>query len=124
MYFRYAPGQGFAVEQIVADADALAYLAHQGVLRQEARRLMSSLKTIATATSRAQTMTAFIGRHCLPSYGSISFAEFFDRFRDSLPPGERYQWTRTVVTRALPPQHRTMPGTSNRKYVPGLSWRN
>ena len=123
MYLRYVSGQGFAVEQIVADADALTYLLHQGLPRPEARRVMSVLKSSAAATSRARVMADFIARHCLPTYGQIAFAEFFDRFRASLPPDQRYEWTRTVLTRALPPQHRTMPGTGNRKHVPGLSWR-
>jgi hypothetical protein len=123
MHVRFTPGQGFAVEQIVPDADALAYLVDQGIPRPEAIRVMSALKSSAVAKDRAHTMTEFIARHCSPSFGNVAFSEFFDRFRDSLPPGERYQWTRTVVTRALPPQHRTMPGTNNRKFVPGLSWR-
>ncbi len=123
MYLRYVSGKGFAVEQFVQDADALAYLVGQGVPKPEAVRVMSSLKSGAVARDRAETMTDFIARHCAPSFGQIAFGEFFDRFRDALQPSERYEWTRTVVTRALPPQHRTMPGTNNRKFVPGLSWR-
>ena len=123
MHIRFISGQGFAVEQSVSDADALTYLINQGIPKAEASRVMSALKTSAVAKDRAQAMTAFIAQHCLPTYGSISFAEFFDRFRDSLPPDQRYDWTRTVLSRALPPQHRTMPGTANRKFVPGLSWR-
>ena len=123
MYLRFVPNHGFAIEQFVSDVDALDYLLREGVPKPEALRVLSALKTSAVAKDRAQTMTAFIVKHCAPTYGSISFAEFFDRFRDSLPSGERYEWTRTVLTRALPPQHRTMPGTANRKFVPGLSWR-
>lgn len=123
MHIRYASGQGFAIEQSVSDADALDYLINQGVPKPEALRVLSSLKSSAVAIDRAHTMTEFIARHCLPSYGSISFADFFDRFRVALPPDQKYEWTRTVLTRALPAQHRTMPGTANRKFVPGLSWR-
>lgn len=122
MHIRFVSGGGFAVEQIVADPDALAYLINQGVPKIEASRVLSALKTSALAADRANMMMEFIARNCLPSYGSIAFAEFFDRFRASLPPDQRHEWTRTVVTRALPPQHRTMPGTANRKFVPGLGW--
>ena len=123
MYLKYLPNQGFAVEQIVTDADALTYLLHQGVRRSEGRRLLSALKTSAAATSRARVMAEFLEKHCAPSYGYIAFADFYARFQATLPERERADWSRTQVTRALPIQNRTVPHTGNKKIVPSLSWR-
>ena len=123
MHISFVPGKGFSVEQLVSDAGALDYLVRQGVPRPEALRVMSALKASAVASSRADQVCAFIAEECVPDHGSILFADFLNRFRASLSDDQKSDWTRPQVSRALPRQYRPIPGTGNKRIVPGLSWR-
>lgn len=65
----------------------------------------------------------FIREQCYFAQGSmIPFAEFYERFRASLSPAARLEWTRIKVSRCLPSNHSTGSFTGNKKFLPNLSW--
>ena len=53
----------------------------------------------------------------------ILFSEFFQKFVEWLPPGERGQWSRIRVSHGVPMRHATKTGSGNRTYLTNILWR-
>ena len=123
MQLVYCPHRGFLVPQPSTEDDAAAYLAAHGISRYEATRVAATIRRAAEAIDRCQALRNFIELHCVPSDGVIPFTDFFARFLHFAPLHLQTKWTRPAVTRALPPDHRTVAAASNRKVIPGLAWK-
>ena len=64
----------------------------------------------------------FIGQQCerTPDKHTL-FAEFYDRFQQSLEPTEKHTWSKVRVSRELPLRHQRIIGTDNKKFVSNLT---
>jgi hypothetical protein len=69
-------------------------------------------------------LETFIGERCKYAPGEkILFADFYDHFTKYLDPSEKYNWTKSKVSRALPSDTPSgASGGGNQRYVGNLSW--
>jgi hypothetical protein len=65
----------------------------------------------------------FIIEHCHDVPGQmILFAEFYERFVESLQDDEKYQWTKIRVSKAIPDKYPTGAHGANKKYIGNIAW--
>jgi hypothetical protein len=67
----------------------------------------------------------FIDEHCDKRLGikDITVKEFYAKFYEWVTANEKHNWPKERVLKELPNDHRSVPGTGNKRCVNGLAWK-
>ena len=84
--------------------------------------VVTTASKLSAEEDNRTSLEQFISQQCEPTPGRHTpLAQFYDRFQQSLEPGEKHAWSKIRVGRELPIQHQRVAGVGNKAIVTNLT---
>ena len=84
--------------------------------------VVTTASKLSAEEDNLTSLEQFIGQQCEPTPDKHTlFAQFYDRFQQSLEPGEKHAWSKIRVGRELPIRHQRVTGAGNKALVTNLT---